>query len=420
MNYKCLKAAILILYFSVTNLYCQSSEVIILEDTSSYFGSEFLVGKTMEANSDFPKTNLQLGIILNYTFNNKTDKKLWAPWLGFPKTGISLGVYDFGNVDNIGRAYTLMPYMEFVLSKKWHLNTGVGLSYMDTQFDPITNPFNKAITTDLNWSFKSFFYYDILKQSHVDWKIGVGYVHHSNGHTRLPNQGLNSFLASISASFNSNSIESSEELTINKTPTRQTYYSVRAGIGQNVLSEIFNDKKEVYSFSISAGRIHNNTFKFGGGIYYRFYEHYYDYIKNDEELVNTMYPQFRDDPFAYASNLGVFGTAELLLGHIGVEVDLGFNISKPFYRVDWMLNQGYDFENSQGETVVVLGELDTYFEIKRTISSKLGLKYYFISNDKTPKYNFFVGAHINANLGQADFTELSFGYVRRLNLFNKN
>lgn len=397
-----------------------SQEITITENTSSFFGAEFLVGKTMEANTDFPETNLQLGFSLNYTQHNFTDRKPWAAWLGFPKTGVSLSAYDFGNTDKIGRAYTLMPFMEFNLSKKIDLLTGVGLSYIDTQYNEVSNPFNRAISTDLNWSFKSFIYFDVFKSQSTDWRFGLGYVHHSNGHTRLPNQGLNSFLASISASFNSNQTNSNTELSINKTPTRQTYYSIRAGIGQNVLSEIFNDKKEVYSFAISAGRIHNNTFKFGGGIYYRFYEHYYDYIKNDEELVNTLYPIFKESPFSYASNLGIFGTAELLLGHLGVEVDIGLNISKPFYKIDWMLNQGYDYQNAQGETVVVLGELDTYYEIKRTISSKLGIKYYFITNNKAPKHNFFIGAHINANLGQADLTELSFGYVRRLNLKSKS
>ena len=183
-----------------------------------------------------------------------------------------------------------------------------------------------------------------------------------------------------------------------------------------MLSEIFNDRKGIYTLALSAGRIHNGTFKFGGGIYYRFYKHYYDYIKNNEELVETTYPIFKESPFLYASSYGLFGSTELLLSHFGVEADIGITISKPAYKVDWMLNQGYDYENAEGETIVVLGELTSYYEIKRTISSRLGLKYYFITNDKNPKHNFYIGAHINANLGQADFTELSFGYVKRLEL----
>jgi hypothetical protein len=41
----------------------------------------------------------------------------------------------------------------------------------------------------------------------------------------------------------------------------------------------------------------------------------------------------------------------------------------------------------------------------------LGLRYYAITAKKAPQHNVFVAANINANLGQADFSELSFGYV---------
>ena len=98
---------------------------------------------------------------------------------------------------------------------------------------------------------------------------------------------------------------------------------------------------------------------------------------------------------------------------------LGLNIYKPFYKIDWQLNQGYTYENGNGDNVEVLGELNRYYEIKRTVSARMGLKYYLWTTNKAPKHNVFVGAHINANLGQADFTELSFGYVYRFNLKEK-
>ena len=177
----------------------------------------------------------------------------------------------------------------------------------------------------------------------------------------------------------------------------------------------FNTKKEVYTISASAGKIVNNTFKFGGGFYYRFYEHYYDYINNNETLVEEQFPHFTENPFGYATAFGLFATSELLMDHVGFEFDLGLNIYKPFYKIDWQLNQGYSYENGNGDTVEVLGELNWYYEIKRTVSAKLGLKYYLWSTNKAPKHNVFVGAHLNANLGQADFTELSFGYVYRFN-----
>jgi len=379
---------------------------------------EILIGKTMEANTFFPKTNLQKGFFLNLGKTNNSNEKEWAYRLGNPKTGISLGITDFGNREKVGLAYTLMPFVEFGLfkkkSKRFNLHIAFGASYLDTQFDPDSNPFNKAITTKINWSYRSFLYYDLIQKNKINWRLGLGYLHHSNGHTRLPNQGLNSFLLSISSEINAKPV-ASEISDFSQKPERertsQLYFSIRGGIGQNVLSEVFNDKKEVYSGAFAVGKIINKTFKYGGGFYYRFYEHYYDYIKNDGELVVEQFPFFKDNPVRYASNYGVFGTAELFLGHVGMEFEIGFNISKPFYKIDWQLSQGETYND-----VYVPAELDWYYEIKRTISSRMGLKLYLINTNKAPKNNLFLSAHINANLGQADFSELSLGYVHRFNI----
>jgi len=394
------------LFFTLTSIGQTEQRVV---NTSFYFSPEFVLGITAEANSHFPDRGLQSGLFLNFGWYNQSNEKEWAKQLNYPKTGISFGISDYGNSEKLGQAFSVMPFAEFKIFNRWSLHSGIGISYMNTLYDETENPFNQAITTNFNWSFRTFFYYQIFN----NWKIGFGYNHSSNGHTRLPNQGFNSFLASVSTSFNSKKESSQEFLDNTKTQkTKQWYFSSRFDIGKNVLSEEFNDKREVYSIAFSGGKIINKTFKLGAGFYFRFYEHYYDYIKNEEELITSEYPELTDHPFINASTFGIFATSELLLSHIGFEFDVGFNFHKPFYKIDWKLNQGYSYQSGE-ETVVVLGELDDYFKLKKIVSARLGLKYYLVNNNKTPKHNAFVGAHINANLGQADFTALTLGYVYR-------
>jgi hypothetical protein len=156
----------------------------------------------------------------------------------------------------------------------------------------------------------------------------------------------------------------------------------------------------------------------GIGFYYRFYQNYYNYIVDNESLVQDgrEFDHFKELPFWSASNLGLYINGELLLNHVGIEVQVGFNVYKPAYALDWRINQGWEIipreipENSQIE----LGEYNTYYHIKHLISSRLGLKYYVIGAQKQPKHNIYVGAFINANLGQADFTEIAMGYVYTL------
>jgi hypothetical protein len=383
-----------------------------------------MIGQLSEPNTDFPEVGIQKSFFLNFGAYQKSNHQEWAYRLNYPKTGIGFGLSDYGNPENVGKSYSILPYADFGLfdSKRFRLLFGLGLSYHNVQYDIRTNPLNKGISTDFAWTFRGSLLYELWRLENSTLKLGLNYLHHSNGHVKLPNQRFNSFLFGISYEMGyTNRYDFPKQLLIKKTSGRSTYnfYSLRVGLGQNVLSQIFNDKKEVYTAALTYGKVINKTYKFGIGVYYRFYEHYYDYIRNEEELIVDRFPQFLENPYGYATNFGVFGTGELLLNHIGIEFQLGLNVYKPFYQVDWILNQGYVFiaydEGDEPFIAVAYGELDWYYEVKRTVSSRLGLKYYFIGTDKTPRHNFYIGAHLNANLGQADFNELSFGYVYSFN-----
>lgn len=384
-----------------------------------HFSAEINLGKTMEANTNFPETKLQKSAFISIGWLQQNHNREWAKRLRNPRTGLTFGYTDFGNSESIGYALSLLPYLElYPFSKdaqRWRLKTSLGISYLSKQFDSVANPFNRAVSTDYKWAFRTLLYYDLSKRKKVSWRVGLGYTHNSNGHTRLPNQGLNSLVATVEAEFMS--AKSLQEIRpyLRDTAavrTKERYFNIIAGIGQNVLSEVYNDKKEVYSFALSTGKIINSTFKLGIGIYYRVYEHYYDYIDQGGDLVEEFYPYFADNPFVYASNFGVMAEGELLLGHVGAEFGIGFNIYKPAYKIDWQLNEG-DTYLSGDELVTTLGELNSYYEIKRSIPTRLGLKWYFVSTRKSPTHNVFLGAQLNANLGQADFTAFNLGYEYR-------
>lgn len=396
---------------------------------SNFVAPEILLGTLSEPNTDFPEVGMQKTLYLTFGKYHNNSNQEWAYRLHYPKTGFSLGFSDYGNSEQVGRSYSLLPYAEFGLFGSQKLNAlfGLGASYHDVQYDIKKNPYNKAVSTSFAWAFRGALTYDLFTFEHSKLRISLNYLHHSNGHVSLPNQGMNSFL--LGASFETGIFRykvltySAEEIP---KFSRFTYnfLDIRFGLGQNVLSQIFNDRKAIYTAAFSYGKVINNTYKLSVGAHYRFYEHYYDYIKNEEELVLERYPQFLENPFGYASNFGIHGSGELLLNHFGVEFQLGFNIYKPAYQIDWILNQGYVFiaydPDDEPYIAVVYGELDWYYEVKRTVSSRLGLKYYLFGTDKQPVHNFYVGAYINANLGQADFNELSFGYVYSFNFKGKN
>ncbi len=415
------KSGLYLIFFVFCSSFCQDS--IVFFPHSNYYTPEILIGSLSEPNTDFPLVGIQKTLYLSLGKYQQSNRQEWAFRLNYPKTGVSFGFSDYGNLEQVGRTYSMIPFSEFNLlkSKRFKIYFGLGIAYHNVQYDIKSNPNNKGITTDFTWAFRSALYYDLLKSKTSLLRLNLNYLHHSNGHVKLPNQGFNSFLLGVSLEKGYNPKESQHNyFTIPLSYERNIYsfYSFRTGIGQNVLSEVFNTKKQVYTAAFSYGKVINNTYKFDLGFYYRFYEHYFDYIKNEEELIVERYPQFINNPFGYATNFGLFGSGELLLNHVGIEFQLGLNIYKPFYQVDWILNQGYVFiaydVDNEPYIAVKYGELDWYYEVKRTVSSRLGLKYYLLATDKQPIHNFFIAAHINANLGQADFNELSFGYVYKI------
>lgn len=390
------------------------------EAKNNFYEAGFSLGNTFSSNRGFPETDVfkEFEAAVVWDSEAKTDR--WAQQLNYPETGLSLRLSDFGNERALGYSISMNPFISFHPLKKnrnLYVKLGGGLGYFNTIFDDVENPSNKGITKNVNITFLTQLNYVLLRTHLMSWKAGMGIIHYSNGHTRLPNQGLNILAFQVSGR-----LEGSGQKRIPPVPSKpnraekrsKTFYlGSRFGFGQNVLSRTFNDKEGVFTAAFSVGKVINNTFKLGVGVNYRFYQHYYNYIKNNEELVQERFSEFKENAFWNATNLGINFSTELLMGHIGAELDIGVNIHKPSYQIDWILNDGFTYLEDD-ELVTVYGELNNYFKLKRTFPTRLGLKYYAINTNKRPKDNFYLGAHINANLGQADFTEIGLGYVRNL------
>lgn len=363
----------------------------------------------------FPESKQVLGIFFELERSNWQSKDHWAHYLKQPTTGFSLGVMDFGNRDKIGRSLIGMPYIRFPIfgSKRMHLRSGMGLAVVSEEFDRENNRDNVAVATDITWAFRLDYYYRILRSRTLDWEVGIGYFHHSNGHVRLPNHGLNSLSINSSVKFHARDpYQKKREEPADISRTAQYFFQLRSGFGHNVLSREFNTKKPVYTLAVSAGKIYNRTFKIGLGMQYRFYQHYYDYIQANEDLVREAYPELREQAFLNASAFNIFGSAEILMNHVGIDLQLGVNLFKPFYKIDRQLGSAF-YYYVDGEERYVYAKLDLDYKLKQYFSNRLAINYYLKSTQKAPKWNMFAGVAINANSGQADFNELSIGLVYR-------
>jgi len=384
------------------------------------YGAELSLGHSLPSNEFFPGRKMQSQLWLHIFKENPETNKNWKHQLPNLRTGFSVAYTDFGNDPVFGQALTVMPHLKFKSFNNDHWNTylGLGASYFTTEFDPIENPLNFAVSTDITWSFRIQINYQLWKSEQWQWNTGVAYMHHSNGHTSLPNNGWNSFTASLSASFLAPQTINIQEDKIDKKSDYE-YISIFNGLGVNVFSDIdyFNRNKKVITIGFEYGKVHNHTFKYGIGAFYRIYEHYYNYLNDNEFLVRDgeRFAYLKEDPWNNASNIAVYGKGELLLGHIGLELAVGLNLYKPTFKIDYYINNGWDNVPREIPDFWQFADFDTSYKLKNLINTRIGINYYPLGTDELLKNNFYIGVHMNANFGQADFSEVRLGYIYSFN-----
>lgn len=359
---------------------------------------EIQFGLTLPSNMDFPDRKIQKTAQISFSKKNYSTSKKWSSLLNYPTTGLTFSYTNFGNKDKLGTAVSLTPFFEYNFKKtklkNFGLRAGFGVSYLNKLYDPETNPFNRAASTHFNVNFYLLMNYQFELSKKFPLRIGGGYVHHSNGHSKLPNQGFNSALITLSSDiYRSGPKKGFTTDTIQIPKSYQSFFEIKNGMGFQDFSPENHVKKYVWTYAVSGGFVYKDTYKVGLGLSYRKYQHYYDFI------VENQIEKFKDNPNRYASNVFVFLNTEILMSHVSINIDGGLNLHKPFYKTHYLLLEE---------------ALSFKYELKKLFLGRMGLKLYLNNTRKLPENNFFIGTHINSNLSQADFFEFSVGYVHRL------
>ncbi len=388
--------------FLIVSVCCSIfSQVAAQQKDYRFFETEYSAGKIVPNYTKiFPSSSLQQALTLSIG-KQSADTTNWGRYYRFPETGVSIFASNLGNNKVFGNQFSFLPYIRFRVlnqTKPLYIKLALGVTYFTTHFDSINNIENLSNGSPFTWGFQAMLYKTIYQKNNFNLKIMGGYSHHSNGHTQIPNFGLNSALFGISAQWkkdekenltNKNSNHNHQESSLNK-----YFINYREGLGFHELGAtdipVGGGKKLVYTGSLSFGLLFNNHIKWKTGFSYRYYEHYYNYIQQNNLAA------FKDNPEWSASNIYFFTGVEFLMNHISIDVEGGLNLYKPFYET---FNN--DFQKDE----------DVAYELKKWFNARLGLNYYIANTIKSPTHNVFLGAHINANFGQADFTEFSMGYV---------
>jgi hypothetical protein len=367
-----------------------------------FMGSALMLGKNIPNYDSFPDATPRSNIIFDLGILRTDTMRHWVKYYNFPTVGLLFSYSNLGNKDILGNEFSIIPYIIFKTSpnprKSFDFKVGLGASYYDHPFHPESNPSNKIIGSDFTWTFQLFLYKKLLIKDRINLMAGFGFIHSSNAHTTIPNYGMNSLMISLATQFSNKRYDPDFAVNFNKRyidKTKHYFIQSRLGYGWHELGGTYDppggQDYPVTSFGLSGGIIFRRHLKLGLGFNYRFYRSFYEFI-----LHNTSRTGLGNHPKLEASNVVIFTGLEFLIGHVGIDFEFGYNLHKPFYdefNSRWEFNEGFKYWRN------------------RYISSRFGLNFYIISNEKMPKHNVFLGSHINANFGKADFMDISIGYT---------
>lgn len=146
----------------------------------------------------FPMFELSLQ---KQTYGNQS----WQSYFNYPIIGVTAFYSNLGNVDIIGNAYAIYPFINFPFNKSkvntFGLRFGVGIGYITEKYHPIENYHNTSIGSNINAAISITFEYK--RQISERFKISTfaGLTHFSNGCSHEPNSGINIINAGLSTSY---------------------------------------------------------------------------------------------------------------------------------------------------------------------------------------------------------------------------
>ena len=132
-------------------------------------------------------------------------KALWQSYFNYPTIGVGAYYSGFGDIDILGKAYAIYPFINFPFNKSkantFGFRFGVGLGYLTKKFDHIENYHNTSIGSNFNAAISLTLEYKRQITDRYKMSAFAGLTHFSNGCSNQPNSGINIINAGISASY---------------------------------------------------------------------------------------------------------------------------------------------------------------------------------------------------------------------------
>jgi len=266
---------------------------------------------------------------LMLSFSRQTHgTKEWHSAYNFPDYG-GYFLYQNFNLAALGEAYALgMHYNFYFLNRNVQLKLSQGFAYVTNPYDKVENSKNKAFGTSILDNTNIGLTYqksNIYKGFGLN--AGIMFCHYSNGRTKSPNSGINTYLLNLGVNYDFDGKSQNKDSIVDKKLFRERIkYNIVFRSGVNESPVINSGQHPFYHIGFYADKRfgRKSALQFGTELFLT--ESFKDYIK----FKANAYPDLQIDPNTDYKRVGLFVGHELFVNRFSIEAQLGYYIYDPF------------------------------------------------------------------------------------------
>ncbi|MBX2842717.1 MAG: acyloxyacyl hydrolase [Flammeovirgaceae bacterium] len=185
----------------------------------------------------------------------------WERFYNFPKVGCAVMYFNYKMPNELGKAFSVVPYMDFTLSKtgkrKFRIKTGFGAVYSTKTHELLTNEENSAISSKVSIAVTLDFQYDFRISDHFSMNANVGFRHYSNGRLKAPNNGINYLIGGMGVKYIPHPIPN-ENFYLgypNRSFDKKVYFNVMGATAWRHVRPLEDGHHNTYIFSVYVSKM---------------------------------------------------------------------------------------------------------------------------------------------------------------------
>lgn len=268
------------------------------------------------------------GVMLSF-LKQTHGKDEWHSAYNFPDYGVYLEYQNYNN-DFLGKVYAAgVQYNFYFLNRNLKLKLSQGIGYATHPYDKVDNSKNKAFGSTLMANTNIGLFY---KKEHLLDKFGLQagflFTHFSNGRTKSPNSGINSFLLNLGINYDCSKVSNKprDSRWVKKDFSEPIRYNIVLRSGFNESPVIGSGQHPFYHIGFFVDKRFNrkSALQLGADLFLT--NSFKDFIK----YKSIAFPELNIDPNTDYKRIGVFVGYELFVNRISLEGQVGYYVYRPF------------------------------------------------------------------------------------------